>query len=470
VVYSADMHRRARVPLCLLAVAAALLPKPAQPSGPELVPPRVLRSSNGRLTVDLEAAPGNHLLGGWRFDGMFYNRRYLPELWRVLPGDELVVRFRNRLPEMTNLHFHGLNVSPRNNGDNIFIHVLPGESFTYRVKIPADQHPGLFWYHPHAHGRTSPQIIAGLSGGLIVEGAGRFFPFLEQLPERVVLLKHIPDPTPDWKELVTLNGMLDPTIDIRSAEAQYWRIGNIGADLFLKLKIDGMPFFIVATDGHYLSRPRRMEEVMLGPGQRVEAVVVGGEPGPHAFRSESFTLEVGRPPLPERSLGVVVSRGPPADVAANQKRIEEQTVHTGRFIDEIRGSPIARRRTFTFSRTEDRQKFFINGLLFDEGRTDVTVMLGDVEEWTLRNEDNQLHNFHIHQTDFLVTEVNGSAVAMDSLRDTFTLPAANNGRASEVKVVIPFADPTILGRFVFHCHVVKHEDKGMMQTIEVRAR
>ncbi len=135
-VYSADMHRRARVPLCLLAVAAALLPKPAQPSGPELVPPRVLRSSNGRLTVDLEAAPGNHLLGGRRFDGMFYNRRYLPELWRVLPGDELVVRFRNRLPEMTNLHFHGLGVTPLGNGDNVFRHIHPGETFRYHITIP----------------------------------------------------------------------------------------------------------------------------------------------------------------------------------------------------------------------------------------------------------------------------------------------------------------------------------------------
>ncbi len=128
---------------------------------------------------------------------------------------------------------------------------------------------------------------------------------------------------------------------------------------------------------------------------------------------------------------------------------------------------MTQRRTFVFSRTADRQKFFINGQQFDEQRTDVTVRLGAVEEWTLRNEDNQLHNFHIHQTDFLVTEVNGNPALLDSLRDTFTLPAAQKGKPSVVKVLIPFTDPTLVGRFVFHCHVVKHEDKGMMQTLEV---
>jgi len=90
-----------------------------------------------------------------------------------------------------------------------------------------------------------------------------------------------------------------------------------------------------------------------------------------------------------------------------------------------------------------------------------------VEEWTIRNEDNQLHNFHIHQTDFLVTSVNGEPMNFDSLHDTFTVSAAEEGRSGEIKVVIPFTNPAILGRFVFHCHVVKHEDKGMMQTIEV---
>ena len=121
----------------------------------------------------------------------------------------------------------------------------------------------------------------------------------------------------------------------------------------------------------------------------------------------------------------------------------------------------------TFSRTADETRFFINDQVFGETRTDVTVTLGNTEEWTIWNEDDQLHNFHINQTEFLVTAIDGVSQTFDSLYDTFSLPAAKNGRPSEIAGVIPCTDPTIRGRFVFHCHVVKHADKGLMQTIEV---
>jgi FtsP/CotA-like multicopper oxidase with cupredoxin domain len=98
---------------------------------------------------------------------------------------------------------------------------------------------------------------------------------------------------------------------------------------------------------------------------------------------------------------------------------------------------------------------------------DVTVKLGDTEEWTIRNEDLQYHDFHIHQTGFLVTEVNGVATHADGLRDTYSVPPMRDGKPGEAKLIIPFTNPESVGRFVIHCHVVKHEDKGMMMTVEV---
>ena len=433
----------------------------------EWVDPPVLRSENGLLLVQLSTAPAPIIIGDHRFDGMLYNGAYIPELWRIRGGDKLVVTLKNQLPEITNLHFHGMKVSPQGASDNVFVHIQPGESFTYRVDIPVEHPPGLFWYHSHAHGLSSQQIIGGLSGALIVEGSERFYPLLKGLRERVLLLKHHPDPRADWEELVTLNGMVAPLIWIRPGELQYWRIGNIGADLFLKLKLEGMALYLIGTDGTYLHRPVKVDDIMLGPGQRVEVVAVGGPTGNYHLRSIPFTLESGRPPLPEHELGTVVSDGPAADIAAAEAKLTAQAVEASPYIEALRASPITRRRIFTFSRSEDRTKFFINGELFDPDRTDVTAHLGDVEEWTIRNEDNQLHNFHIHQTEFLVVSVNGETSNFGSLYDTFTVPAAEEGRPGEIKVVIPFTNPAIVGRFVFHCHVVKHEDKGMMQTIEV---
>jgi len=138
----------------------------------------MLASHNGRLDVELVAAPGTYTIGGHSLQGMLYNGAYVPPVWRVRLGDSLTVTLHNRLVEPTNLHFHGLGVSPLGNGDNVFLHVRPGETFTYQVTIPK-RHVGLFWFHPHMHGNVDAQIIGGMSGGIIVEGSERLYPFLE---------------------------------------------------------------------------------------------------------------------------------------------------------------------------------------------------------------------------------------------------------------------------------------------------
>ena len=147
-----------------------------------------------------------------------------------------------------------------------------------------------------------------------------------------------------------------------------------------------------------------------------------------------------------------------------------QRVQVARWIDEIRTTPIARRRTLNYSRTDDRKVFMIDGHVMDEARIDQTVKLGDTEEWTVVNTDQQYHSFHIHQTAFLVTEINGVPQDEDSLRDTFSVPPATDIGPSSLKVIIPFTDPVIVGRFVYHCHAVDHEDKGMMGVVEVVAQ
>jgi FtsP/CotA-like multicopper oxidase with cupredoxin domain len=117
-----------------------------------------------QLRVDLTAGRSEFTIGGEQFQGMLYNHAYIPPVWRLEPGDTLTVALHNRLQQPTNLHFHGLHVSPQGHGDNVFVHVGPGESFQYRIQIPRDHDPGLYWFHAHAHGFVSEQIIAGLSG------------------------------------------------------------------------------------------------------------------------------------------------------------------------------------------------------------------------------------------------------------------------------------------------------------------
>jgi FtsP/CotA-like multicopper oxidase with cupredoxin domain len=106
--------------------------------------------------------------------------------------------------------------------------------------------------------------------------------------------------------------------------------------------------------------------------------------------------------------------------------------------------------------------FFIDGKTFDPNRIDTRVRLGAVEEWTIRNDSDELHDFHIHQTGFQLVEVNGVPQPLDGYYDTVNVPVRG-----EIKIIIPFTDPVMVGKFVYHCHLLSHEDKGMMATIEV---
>jgi suppressor of ftsI len=142
------MRRLAMNAVASAAVCLMLRGVSACEAASTLVDPRTLRSENGLLLVQLSAAPAPIIIGDHRFDGMLYNGAYIPELWRVRAGDQLVVTLSNKLPEITNLHFHGMKVSPQGASDNVFVHIQPGESFTYRVDIPADLHPAAtMWRH-----------------------------------------------------------------------------------------------------------------------------------------------------------------------------------------------------------------------------------------------------------------------------------------------------------------------------------
>ena len=242
-------------------LAPAVLPQAARAApqqGEPLVQPLEIHSENGLLEATITAAPGRVQLGDFVFPGYLYNGAYLPPLLRPRLGDTMRITFKNNLADdPSNLHFHGMSVSPQGNSDNVFVHVHPGHQFEYEVRIPATgrQRPGLFWYHPHAHGVVAKQMLGGMSGGLVVDGFENLFPIVRGLRERFLLIKHAePD---DDTEIISINSQLNPVVQIRPGEMQFWRIANIGATLFIKFRIEGMPLYVVATDILGRGRARR---------------------------------------------------------------------------------------------------------------------------------------------------------------------------------------------------------------------
>ncbi|MEA2705950.1 MAG: hypothetical protein QOH22_738 [Gemmatimonadaceae bacterium] len=422
--------------------------------------PPVVSSRLGVLRVPLTPKLSTVNIAGHRVMLLAYNGLYMPPTLRLHPGDTLRIRLTNAMAQPTNLHTHGLTVSPRGNSDNVFLHVAPGQTQNYEIRLPPDHPPGLYWYHPHPHGFSDMQVRNGMSGAIIVDGLLDPFPTLRHLRERLLLLKDLQIENGrvvhrdiGKNTIRTINGIVNPMILLRPGETELWRIGNIGADLYYSLTLDGHHFQVVARDGNRRSRLTTADTVRLSPGARTAVLVTAGAPGVYLLRTGEINTGSEGNEYEGTVMATVRVEGSVAAPVALPPRLLP--------VEDLRGK-VTTRRTVVFSESTDGDTMFIDGKQFDANRTDTRVTLGAIEEWTVRNTSDELHTFHIHQGPFQLTEINGIPQPADDHRDIVDVPIRG-----EVKVIIPFTNPLIVGRFVYHCHILAHEDKGMMATIEV---
>lgn len=409
--------------------------------------PEVRRSVDGVLATTLDAQPVAELGP----NKMGYEGTIPGPTLRVAPGDVLRIDLVNNLGgPMTNLHLHGMHVSPEGNGDNVFVTVEPGESFAYEYAIPTNHRGGLNWYHPHHHGDAGAQVGAGLAGALVVEGPIDRLPGIAEAPERILIVQG--PSAADGSLRFTVNGVVNPEIAIRPGETQRWRILNASANNPVNLLLDGYPFHLIATDGNPLPEPRTVDgPLLIAPAERYELLVQGGPPGFAALRSLPWG-ELGQA-QPEIPIATVVSVGEPVA----PRPLPTALLPLDRDLREVEPD---RQRIVTFEEDFSSPPFFaIDGAGFDPDVVNVTAKLGTVEEWVVRNTSPEWHPFHIHVMDVQVISIDG-VPQPPAYKDTVNLPPQG-----EVVLRIPFVD--FPGKFVFHCHLLAHEDFGMMAVIEV---
>ena len=425
-----------------------------RPAGAEsaFAEPVELVSQGGVLRATLTAARGEAEVAGQRFATTVYNEALVGPTLRVRPGDLIELTLVNELDEPTNLHFHGLHVSPSGKADNVFREVAAGDSARYVVEIPADHAPGTFWYHSHQHHLSYEQVLAGLSGVIVVDEITALLPAeLRSIEKRMFALRDFQvSNDPGAPTVRTVNGLVNPALSIAPGETQLWHLANIGAELFYKLALPGHRFHVTAEDGVPVWRTWETETLVLPSGKRYDVLIQGGEVGNTPLMALSY--HQGCVQCPEVTLATLTVSGaavhaqsPPASLVPRHGLV---------------AADVDRRRTLVFSSNDDTGQYFINDRLFNEDRIDQTVRRGSVEEWTLRNEDPDEHPFHIHVNDFEVISVNGQPYDARGLQDTVILPG--NGA---VVIRIPFKD--YLGKFVYHCHIMFHGDGGMMGVVEV---
>jgi suppressor of ftsI len=458
-----------------------------------LVEPEIRDSRDGLLDTTLEASVMPVRVAEQRAIMSVYERSIPGPTLRIRPGDRLRINLVNRLEVLpdglppnnpficsvpglahgtaaddettcdTNLHTHGFHVSPSGNSDNIFVRIKTGESFQYEYHIPPDHPSGIFVYHPHLHGNSHQQMFSGLGGAIIIEGDLDRLPGVAGVPERLLVLQATQF-GPDGGSVIAqeegrqsqylrlVNGQLNPTMTIRPGETQRWRIANLTTSTTYRLQLDGHQFHQIAKDGNTLNETWTHDDIILAPGERAEALIQGGPAGTYAFRT--LPIATGFTTQPGAVLASLVSAG---------AAVTPQPLPTTLLpFEDLSNAHIDQRRRISFQVRPpigpQDSTFLISGQLFDAARDDQVVRLNTTEEWVIRNASTVWHPFHIHINDYQVVAVNGHPVPVRSFEDTTGLPPFG-----EITIRTRFLDFT--GRWVYHCHILLHEDRGMMGTV-----
>jgi len=557
------------VPLHAQDATREACPRPAP--GSVVSEPVDLRSENGVLKVDLAYRDFVDANGSVRYCYVYKNGIEAPNI-RLKPGDLLILHLKNELsPSLasrvnfpvqmspqtggvhqmsmagkcagtkmtvvsTNMHFHGLDVPPVCHEDDVLNTLVePGTpAYEYRFRIPADEPPGLYWYHAHVHGLTKGQVLGGASGALIIEGIERANTLLAGLPERVFVIRdqdlvnpnaepvrsgNVPPPivlrdaegdimntgTGGGKPAKDLSINFVPVpfpdyppgvIKIRPGEKQLWRVLNASAITYLDLQVlvNNVPQLVgvVSMDGdpineNGLAGNRILWEshVLLPPAGRAEFIVKGLPEGQQAsFVTRTVDTGPAGENDPTRPLAAVFYS---SDAPEPQSTLERSPLPLGQRDSVWLGNvtPVRTRTLYFSEKPRDPNDpnsptdFYITvegqePALFDpNSRTpNIIVKQGDVEDWIIENRTQELHAFHIHQIHFMLREWNGVPVDEPFLRDTINI-LYWDGRSRDypkVKLRMDFRDPNVVGTFVYHCHLLEHEDGGMMGLIRVEPK
>ena len=456
-------------------------------------------SVEGLLQVDLEARRETVNLAGRQVTLLSYNGQIPGPQLVAYPGDTVRIRCTNQLSNPTNLHYHGLHIPPTGQADNIFLKIPRGETLTYEFTIPREHPGGNFYYHPHVHGLVADQVFGGLGGLFIIRGELDQIPEVQAASERFLFLKDFAIAANDpllgqhghpmahmggrEGSLITVNGQVNPILTIASGGLLRLRCVNASNARFYRLALEEHPFYLIATDGIPLAEPVELRDLLLSPGERVEVLVRGDRP-PGQYQLLDLPYDRG-------SMGMMGPghmgpghmgpghmgprhRGPRgSEWPGRTEAGRPLPLATLRYRGQVSKQPLPQQllpieplshpqtlRQFTLDHGMGRV-FLINGQAFDHQRVDTRVMLNTVEDWEIVNVGVMDHPFHLHTNPFQVLSRNGVAMPYRAWKDTVLVPVG-----ASVKLRVQFKD--FPGKTVYHCHILDHEDLGMMGLLDIQ--
>lgn len=422
----------------------------------------------GVAEFDLTASPTRlELVPGKPTEAWAYNGMVPGPTIELREGDRVTIHFHNKLPQTSTVHWHGLHIPAAFDGSPLNP-VPPGQSRDYIFRIPLGS-AGTYWYHPHPDMTTTEQVSRGLYGALIIRPARDP---LEGIQDRLLILSDnrfqedgavdLPHhTTPQGNidaqngregEVLFVNGRTLPALTMRPGEWLRLRIINAAAARVFRLAIPGQKLLHVGSDGGLFEKPRETDELLLANSERIEVLVRGGEPG---SRTMLRTLPYDRYDFHTRPSNWDTPRDLVELRTSTDAAVAPIAIPTSlRVVPPLSTKVIAARREIVFAQG------MINNRVMDMNRVDVRGRLGTTEIWQIQNVVGMDHPFHLHGFQFQVLDRDGVPEPFVSWKDSVNVP-----KHSKVRIVVRFEDHP--GKWMFHCHILDHEDMGMMGILEL---
>lgn len=435
----------------------------------------------GNFVATLSAAPANLQLTTsgpattvWAFNGISPG-----PLIDVMEGDTVSITFNNQLPQTSTIHWHGLPV-PADQDGNPMSPVPSGNSKTYTFSLPIGS-AGTYWYHPHPHETTHEQVFRGLAGCLIVRPA---IDPLAGISERVMMVTDLRIDSNNQIALNTIqdmtfgregdhlliNGIKMPRIAVQPGATERWRVLNATNARYLRLALAGHTLRVVGHDGGLIEQAQTVSEVLLAPAQRVELLIQASAVANQDFMlvAKSYRRGMTMPFSIETSLLTLSTTGavtaPAVSIPAFLRAVpvmaapvRTQSVVLGDSMGMGMGSGMG-------SGMGMPNQFLINNRTFDPARTDLVMPINEIQDWLISNQGGMDHPFHIHGTQFQLVASNRSdtnpVMSYRAWIDTINI---RSGETVQIRI-----RQSMPGKRMFHCHILEHEDQGMMGVLDVQ--
>lgn len=529
--------------------------------------PEILPDAEGNLKATLTirySKPGEAMIAGCPLTLRTYDGKLMGPTFRAKPGNHLLITLKNDITpapgekidpgvcnpdgtrgmngmpgmtmaanpavyDITNLHTHGLHVSPKDNHDNVFIELCPGQSKDYEIDIPKDHPAGTFWYHAHVHGSTALQVSSGLEGAIVIEGGADAIPAIAKAEQKIFLLQQVgydakgriddeknfgPGGWAKSKRYITVNGQIAPKFTMRPGEVQRFRFihGGVRETVYLSAygpNASHVPLHEIATDGNIIGHMDDWKTVELEPGYRSDVLFKAPLTAPdqtvtYYLRSEpvlaknslsflNFTnpkkLAAALTPAANEDsqiIAVIEVSGTTTDMPLPSDAELAQYVPYKPITDaELTGEP----QTVSFSietnmfckdattpcvlcdpkdpnkpcPPPDKNTFFMVDHFQYPKSSPRILKLGTASVFNIEVDPHSLgpeHPFHIHVNPFEMVRMGPDGKPETIWKDTLMVHQGHN-----VAVRSRYED--FDGAFVLHCHILDHEDGGMMQEVEI---